>query len=302
MTIRPTSPPETGLNAETVVASDKARLQYISPQRARAEQLLASGLYKVAVAGVIAFALAPVIVVFLTSLSPSPFLEFPPSGISFRWWNAALTSTWLDPLWFSLRLAVVVSLISTTLGTLAAFAISRGSFRGREMLSTFLLSPLLIPQIVIGVALLQYLSVLHLRSLIGLPALVVGHVVITIPYVLRTVLVSLSGFDIRLEWAARDLGAGPIQTFRYVTLPIVKNGVFAGAVISFIISFNDVPISLFLNRPGQIPIPIRILNYMEYRFDPALAAVAVVTVGIVLILIAIGQRFARVSEYIYHQD
>lgn len=276
--------------------------RYISPRRASFERTLATTLYRLVLTLILLFLLIPIVVVVLASFSRTQLLEFPPTGFSMQWWDTALTSTWLDPIFFSLRLGVIVSLLATILGTLAAFGINRGRFRGRELLNTILLSPLLIPQIIIGVALLQFFSELELRGMIGLAGIIVGHVVITIPYVTRTVLVSLTGFDQRLEWAARDLGANTLQTFWHVTLPMVKNGVFAGAVIAFIISFNDVPISLFLSRPGQVPIPIAILNYMEFQFDPALAAVAVITIVIVIVLIGIGQRFARVSEFVHQQD
>lgn len=276
--------------------------RFVSPRRAWLEQAGPTILYRGALAIILVFIIAPIAVVILTSLSSTRFLEFPPSGLSLQWWRAALSSEWLVPIWFSLRLAAATSIVAAVLGTLAAFAIVRANFPGRDLLNTFLLSPLLIPQIITGIAILQYLSFLDLRDLIGFPALVLGHVVVTIPYVMRTAMVSLAGFDTRLEWAARDLGAGSLQTFWHVTLPLVKNGAFAGAVFAFIVSFNDVPISLFLNRPGQVPIPIAILNYMEFRFDPALSAVAVITIAIVVGLIAIGQRFARVSEFIYQQD
>ena len=136
----------------------------------------------------------------------------------------------------------------------------------------------------------------------GFPALLLGHVAITMPYVVRTATVSLHGVDRQLEWAAQNLGANPLQTFLRVTLPLIKNGVFAGFVFAFIVSFNDVPISLFLGRPGNFPIPIAILGYVESRFDPSVAAVAVVTIAIVLALIAIGERLARVSEFLYQQE
>jgi putative spermidine/putrescine transport system permease protein len=165
-----------------------------------------------------------------------------------------------------------------------------------------LLSPLILPQIVTGAALLQFFALVGLRDLLGFPALLLGHVVVTLPYAIRTVMVSLHGLDPRLEWAAQDLGADPVRTFLRVTLPLIKNGVFAGFVFAFIVSFNDVPISLFLGRPGNVPIPIAILGHVESRFDPAVAAVAVITIAIVLALIAVAERFARVSEFIYQQE
>ena len=275
---------------------------YVGPGRARLEQLLPTVLYRLALTLILVFIAAPIVVVFLASVNPSQYLQFPPTGFSTRWWEAALTERWMGPTWFSLRLAALTAIIATALGTLAALGIHRGRFRGRDTLQAVLLSPLILPQIVTGAALLQFFALTGLRDLLGFPALLLGHVVITMPYAIRTVTVSLHGLDPRLEWAAQDLGADALQTFRRITLPLIKNGVFAGFVFAFIVSFNDVPISLFLGRPGNQPIPIAILGYVESRFDPSVSAVAVVTIAIVLALIAVGERYARVSEFIYQQE
>jgi putative spermidine/putrescine transport system permease protein len=276
--------------------------RYVGPGRARLERLLPTALYRLALTLILVFIAAPIVVVFLASVNSTQYLEFPPKGFSTRWWEAALTERWLGPTWFSLRLAAATAVGATALGTGAALGIHRGRFRGRDALLATLLSPLILPQIVTGAALLQFFALTNLRDLLGFPALLLGHVVITLPYAIRTVLVSLHGLDRRLEWAAQDLGADPVQTFLRVTLPLIKNGVFAGFVFAFIVSFNDVPISLFLGRPGNVPIPIAILGHVESRFDPAVAAVAVVTIAIVLALIAVAERFARVSEFIYQQE
>ncbi len=275
---------------------------YVGPTRAYLERLVPTILYRAALIAILVFIAAPIVVVFLSSVNSTQYLRFPPEGFSPRWWQAALTERWMAPTWFSLQLAAVTALAATGLGTLAALGIHRGTFRGRDALLAVLLSPLILPQIVTGAALLQFIAILNVRDLLGFPALLLGHVVITLPYAVRTVLVSLQGVDRRLEWAAQDLGADPLQTFWRVTLPLIKNGAFAGFVFAFIVSFNDVPISLFLGRPGNVPIPIAILGHVESRFDPAVSAVAVVTIVIVLALIAVGERFARVSEFIYQQE
>lgn len=277
-------------------------MSYVSPGRARVERLVPTVLYRVALTTILAFIAAPIVVVLLSSVNSTQYLRFPPEGFSLRWWEAALTERWLGPTWLSLQLAAATALAASVLGTLAALGIHRGTFPGREALLALLLSPLILPQIVTGAALLQFTAIMDVRWLLGFPALLLGHIVITLPYAIRTVLISLQGVDRRLEWAAQDLGADPLRTFRRVTLPLIKNGVFAGFVFAFIVSFNDVPISLFLGRPGNVPIPIAILGHVESRFDPAVSAVAVVTIIIVLALIAVGERFARVSEFIYQQE
>ena len=282
--------------------AERGTTAYVGPGRARFERLLPTVLYRAALTAILVFVAAPIVVVFLASVNSTQYLRFPPSGLSTRWWEAALTERWMGPTWFSLQLAGATAILATGLGTLAALGIQRGRFPGRDGLLAVLLSPLILPQIVTGAALLQFFALVGLRDLLGFPALLLGHVVITMPYAIRTVAVSLHGLDPRLEWAAQDLGANPLQTFLRVTLPLIKNGVFAGFVFAFIVSFNDVPISLFLGRPGNVPIPIAILGHVESRFDPAVSAVAVITIAIALALIAIGERFARVSEFLYHQE
>lgn len=282
--------------------TERGTTTYVGPGRAQLERLVPTVLYRAALAAILAFVAAPIVVVFLSSVNSTQYLQFPPSGLSTRWWEAALSERWMGPTWFSLQLATIASILATGLGTLAALGIQRGRFVGRDALQAVLLSPLILPQIVTGAALLQFFVLAGLRDLLGFPALLLGHIVITMPYTIRTVTVSLHGLDPRLEWAAQDLGANPLQTFLRVTLPLIKNGVFAGFVFAFIVSFNDVPISLFLGRPGNVPIPIAILGQVESRFDPAVSAVAVVTIAIVLALIAIGERFAHVSEFLYQQE
>jgi putative spermidine/putrescine transport system permease protein len=279
-----------------------ATRRYVGPTRARVERLLPSLLYRAALVLILVFIAAPVVVVFLASVNSTQYLRFPPEGFSTRWWEAALSERWMEPTWFSLRLATATAVLATTLGTVAALGVQRGQFPGRDAFQAALLSPLILPQIVTGAALLQFFALAGLRDLIGFPALLLGHIVVALPYAVRTVTVSLHGLDRRLEWAAQDLGANPLQTFWRVTLPLIRNGVFAGFVFAFIVSFNDVPISLFLGRPGNVPIPIAILNQVESRFDPAVSAVAVISIAVVLMLIAVGERLARVSEFIYQQE
>jgi putative spermidine/putrescine transport system permease protein len=149
------------------------------------------------------------------------------------------------------------------------------------------------------VAILQFLSLAGMQRLLGFNALVLGHVVVTVPYAIRTIAISLHGFDRSLELAAMNLGATPWRTFRHVTLPIIKPGLFAGMVFAFIVSFNNVPVSLFLVRPGMITLPIRILNYLEYRFDPSLAAVNMLSLLMILLIVSVAEKTAGFTRFIY---
>ncbi len=246
-----------------------------------------------------AFMFLPVVVVILASLNPEPYLQLPPRGLSLRWYAAVMTSEWLPYLRLSLVLAFIVSLASGALGGLGAFAIARYRFPGRAALQAFLLSPLAVPSIITGVAILQFVTLTNMGGLLGLPALLLAHVVITVPFAVRMILISLFNFDESLERAAQNLGARPWQTFWRVTLPLMKPGVFAGLTFAFVISFNNVPVSLFLVRPGVTTLPIRILNFLEYRLDPTLAAVNMVSLLVVLVIVAVAERVGGFTQFLY---
>jgi putative spermidine/putrescine transport system permease protein len=248
------------------------------------------------------FMILPIIVVVVASLNAEPYLDLPPSSLSLRWYAEVLTSEWLPPLRLSLLIAFAVAFAAALLGGLGAFAIARYRFPGRNAMQAFLLSPLAVPSIVTGVAVLQFLSVTGLRSLIGLPALVLAHVAVTIPFAVRMILISLFNFNLRLEQAAASLGARPWQTFWHITLPLLKPGIFAGMTFAFVISFNNVPVSLFLVRPGTTTLPIKILNYLEYRLDPTLAAVNMVSLFVVLAIVLVAERIGGFTRFVYGRD
>ena len=255
--------------------------------------------FGIAVVLIYAFMFLPILVVVLASLNPETYLTLPPSGISLRWYRAVISDEWLPALQLSLIIALVVSICSAMLGGLGSFAIARYRFPGRGALQAFLISPLAVPAIVAGVAILQLLTLMNLQAILGVPALILAHAAVTIPFSVRMILISLFNFDQDLERAAQNLGARPWQTFRRVTLPLLKPGIFAGMAFSFVISFNNVPVSLFLVRPQTTTLPIKILNYLEYRLDPTLAAVNMVSLIVVLIIVAIAERIGGFTRFLY---
>lgn len=248
---------------------------------------------------ILTFVALPLLVVLWTSIQPDAYPQLPPDGISFRWWQDALTAEWLWPIALSFQIALGASIVSTVLGTAAAYGLVRSTPRYRRVVEAFTASPLLLPEIVIGIALLQVVSQLHARQLVGTPLLVGSHVVIGIPYVVRTVGVSLLG--IRPEWerAAADLGASRAQVFRRVTLPLIRSGIFAGMLFAFVMSFNNVELSLFLTATQTPTAPIAILQFMEFDYSPALACVAVLTVVTVMVLVGITARFTRITRFVH---
>jgi putative spermidine/putrescine transport system permease protein len=233
-----------------------------------------------------AFLLAPVVVVVLASLSTTSYLTVPPRGITLRWFGEVLRNPeFLDAIATSLVLAATATAGSLVLGTAAAYALVRRAVPGAAAVSACLMAPLVFPGVVIGVALLQFYAQVGVAgSFAGLAA---AHVVITVPYVVRAVMASLTGVDGALEEAARVLGASPFVAFLTVALPLIRPGLVSGGLFSFIISFDNVPVSIFLLNVRQTTLPVKIFTMVEYGVDPSVAAVStllIVTTGLGLVV------------------
>jgi len=236
---------------------------------------------------VVLFMLAPLAVVMAVSVSASPVFTLPPPALSFRWYERLLT---LRDLWPAARVSVEVALLSTAvslvLGTLCAIAVDRGDFRGRSAIVTFAVSPLMMPGLVVGVALLQALRDVGLRD--AYASLLIGHVVITLPYVTRTVLASLSLFDFSLIDAARTLGYSYPRALGKVMVPVLAPAFLTSGLFAFLASMDNYPISLFLTDARTKTLPIQILRYLEERPDPTVAAISsgLIVLTIVVLLLA----------------
>jgi len=242
-----------------------------------------AGLY---VALVLSFLMLPVAVVVLASFSTTSFLTIPPQGVTLRWYGRVLGSPeYLHAIWISLALAACATLGALAIGTATSYALVRRAVPGRTLVSAFVMSPLVFPGLVIGVALLQLYAALGMGgSFIGL---LLAHMVITVPYVVRTTLASLQGLDAELEDAACTLGATRLEAFRLVTLPLLRPGLAAGGLFAFITSFDNVPVSIFLTGVGSTTLPVKIFTAIEFGVDPTVAAVSsllILSTAIVLVL------------------
>lgn len=235
------------------------------------------------------FLILPMLVIVLSAFSPGAYPEFPPRGFSLRWFQAlAQNPAWFDALANSAILLVIVTPIAVVLGTTAAYALARLQFRGRDALQAFVLSPLMIPQVVLGIALLYVLIAFGLSgTLIGLAA---GHIIVCLPYTVRTASVSLAAVDRRLESASMNLGAGPWQTFRRITLPLIKPGIVAGAVFAAVTSFGEVSVSLFVSSPSTVTVPVRIFSYIDQTFDPTVNAISVVFIVLAVLALVLIEK------------
>lgn len=234
--------------------------------------------------------LAPLIVIVAVSFGPSPNYDFPPSGFSLRWYEAFFSSREFVRSFFqvSLVLGLLSAVISTLLSTLAAIGLVRLRFRGREALEAFFLSPLFIPEILFGAALYLIYARLGVRP--SMTTLLLGHVVICSPFVIRTVTAGLVGLDYRLEEAAMSLGAGKVQAFLKVALPLIQSSMLSGFIFAFIISFSDINLALFLSGPNSTTLPVHIFNILLFEGDPSVAAASTLQIVIVGALIWTVQR------------
>ena len=230
------------------------------------------------------FLLAPLVVVVLASFNSADFLSFPPRGFSLRWYRALWESeVWGDSFRLSLLVTAVVTPLALIIGTLAAYALVRYSFPGKGVITTLLMAPIVMPQIVLGIALLNYMSGLGLVG--SLTGLILGHLVVTLPFTVRLVSISVHNLDPALERAAENLGATPLETFWRVTLPLLRPGIVAGAIFAAIISFGELAVTLLIAGARTTTLPLRIFNYTEYNFDPTINAVSTIFVVLALVLI-----------------
>lgn len=245
-------------------------------------------------AAIYLYILAPVLIVIAISFSAAAVTTFPPRGFSLKWYGKFLANPdLLASMRLSIILAVETSLIATLVGVLAAFGVVRGRFPGRAGVQAFFLSPLMVPALVTAIALLQFYVRLGIATGAGL---VLGHLVITLPYVIRTVSASLANFDMALERAAISLGATELQALRRVTLRVISPGILAGALFAFIVSFENLPVSLLISDPDHISLPVRIFTYMEWVFDPTVAAASGIQVLVVLAVIVLLEKGLGVSR------
>ncbi len=243
------------------------------------------------------YLLAPILILVPVSFSDTAFVVFPPQGFSLRWYaNFFAIRELTEALTLSLRLAATVTVAAAVVGTLAALALVRYRVPGREALRTFLLAPLVLPGVVLGIAFLVFFSRTPLSQTFW--SLACAHLVVALPYVVRTVSATLQGVDQTLEEAAASLGAAPVAAFWTVTLPLIKPGVIAGATFAFITSFDELVVSLFLTGPRLSTLPVQIYNYIEFTSDPTIAAISVLLVVLTVGGVLLVERLVGFTRFV----
>jgi putative spermidine/putrescine transport system permease protein len=241
------------------------------------------------------FLLAPIAIVLVASLNSGSDLTFPPEGFSLRWFRyLAGRDEFLWSTYVSFKLAMAASVTSIVLGLLASLALARERFRGKEVVEALLMSPLVLPGIITGVALLQFFTLAGLGN--SFLRLFLGHVVISTPYAVRSISSCLYGIDPDLEESSYTLGANGWRTFRKILLPLLRPGIVAAFLFTFVTSFDNVVVSLYLVGSDTVTLPIRIMTYLEWQFDPSIAAISTIFIAITVTLVVVGERVTGLSK------
>jgi len=252
-------------------------------------QILTRGAVWIIGFAVCVYLMLPLFVTVAVSFSESSVFNLPPPSWSTRWYEALATKRGLLPaLGLSVQIALLSTAISLVLGTLAAIAVVRGRFPGRDALSTFVVSPLMMPGLVVGIALLQFLRGMGMRD--AYTGLLIGHVIVTLPFVMRTVQASLSLFDFTLLDAARTLGLTYPRALLKVMVPVLSPAYITSGLFAFLASMDNYPISIFLTDARNKTLPIQMLEYLEVRPDPTIAAVSSCLILLTILVLLFTER------------
>lgn len=240
-----------------------------------------------------AFVLTPAAIVAIDSFNSATSFPSPFEGFTLRWFTAALArAEFRDAAVNSAGVAVVAAALASVVAFPAAYAIARAGWRGSPMLAAFFVSPILMPEIVLGLTILQLVGLAKLP--LGFPILIATHALFVMPFVFRLVLASFRRFDFALEDAARSLGGGRFAAIRLVVLPLVRPSLVAGFTLAAVMSFVNLPISMFLTNPQTATLPVAMYAYMESRIDPMIAAVATLVVVVAAAATLFVDRMLRV--------
>lgn len=236
------------------------------------------------------FMLAPLVVVVLVSFTDKGFIAMPFDGASLRWYRAILDAPdFVDAFWRSLGLAATAATLATLVAVPAGMAIAWHRFAGRDALLGLLLSPLMVPHVVLGIALLRFLT--QIGGAGTLWSLTAAHTVIVLPYVLRLVVAAATGFDRTITQAAQSLGASAWSVFRRIELPLIVPGVAGGWLIAFINSFDELTMSIFVASASTQTLPVKMYNHIAHTIDPLVASVSTVLIALTLVLMMALDRF-----------
>jgi putative spermidine/putrescine transport system permease protein len=250
---------------------------------------------RIVVALISAFLLLPLVSVVISSFSAANSFHFPPVGWSLRWYHEVFAGEdWMQSLGFSAQLIIMVVPVVLVLGILGGYAVGAGQFPGQNLLSTLFLSPMAVPGVMLGLALLYQLQTLHLVG--SITGMWLAHLVVAFPFCVRVVAVSAAEIDPQLVRAARSLGASPVRAFLTVTLPLLRPGIVAGAFLTAVISLGEVAVSVFVAGTSTVTVPVRIYSAAKVQIEPTIAAVSTLLLVASVIVIVVIDRVFHLSR------
>lgn len=248
---------------------------------------------KVAAGLVLTFLILPLIVLVGSSFNSTNLVSFPPDGFSLRWYQSVLSSPqWLVSINLSLLISLLVIPTVVVLGTLAAYGLFRGKQRG--FLTAAFMSPLIVPEVMIGLGLLTYFQGTGLIN--SITGMWLVHCLVTFPFVVRTVGISVLGLDHTLERAGHSLGASPLRVFLTIILPQLRPGILAGGVFAGVLSLGEVAVSAFVTGPNTTTVPLRIFSAVQFELDPSAAAVSTLLMALSVVVMIVLSRWVDISR------
>jgi putative spermidine/putrescine transport system permease protein len=243
----------------------------------------------------LALVLAPIVLIVWMSFTPGVTFRVPLGDFSLRWYREAFHYPgFLDAFFLSARLAAVAGALAVVLSFLAAYALARSNFRGKAALEALFMSPLIVPAVVFGIAMLQFSNRLGFYN--SFISLAIAHVAIVTPYAIRTIHSSLRTVPIEMEWAAMNLGARRSTVLVKIMLPLCGRGLLAAFLLCFLISFSEVTVTIFMTGPSYQTLPVRIYNYLTDQVDPTVAAISALLIALSLALALILARLGGFKE------
>jgi putative spermidine/putrescine transport system permease protein len=241
---------------------------------------------------VLAYLLVPTLIVIPMSFSASQYLEFPPRAWSLRWYDAYFSSaSWMQATKTSFKAGFLTSLIATSVGTAAAYGLHASRFGAASLVQLVLLAPIIIPVILVGIAIFYaYVQIKLVNSLTGI---VLAHTMLAIPIVVMIVTSALKSFDMNQERVARSLGASRPKAFLLVTMPQIRFSLLTSAVLSFLTSFDEVVIAMFISGGENSTLTRNMFNALRDQIDPTIAAISTIMIVVTSLLLALSQAFGR---------
>jgi len=234
------------------------------------------------------FLLLPLVILIAVSFNPTSMI-FPPQGFTLKWYFVIFEKgDFLASAGASTILGLATALITTTLGVLAAIGLQRFTGMSKDVIATFLVSPLFIPAVIVALALFQIIFTIGIVNNVWI--LLAAHIVVTMPYPVRNVMAQMENFDMRLEEAALSVGATPFQALRRVTIPLLKPSIIPSLIIVFVLSWNNYTVSVFLANKDWTTLPLQLRAYLQYEYEPFVAAMSTVLILISMILLVVLDR------------